>query len=122
MLRAIAVICLLGCTDRPTEFSYTSAIVYGTVRNSSGARVPNAQVMIDVFLTCSSSNPFTSSPEQTSTAGEYRAVIMTIVSPQQVCVQSSIASGGSSVSTQGTVELRPADRSLDSLRLDLSTP
>src|SRR5690348_13699316 len=50
MLRAIAVICLIGCTDRPTEFSYTSAIVYGTVRNSSGARVPNAQVMIDVFF------------------------------------------------------------------------
>ena len=122
ILRTLAVSCVIGCTSGPTGFSHTSAIIYGIVRNSSGAPVSNAQVRVDAFSTCSSSGPLTSMPAQTSTAGEYRTVITTIVSPQQICVRSSLSTAGSSVSAQGAVDVRPADTALDSLRLDLSTP
>ena len=92
MLGALVVMSLIGCANHPTEFSHTSAIVYGAVRNSSGAPVPNAQVRVDALSTCSSTGPLTSIPVQTSPTGGYQTLITTIVSPQQICVRSSVSS------------------------------
>jgi hypothetical protein len=108
------------CSSAPTEMSLTSAIVFGTVSDASGAPVANAHVAIDAFLqSCGAGGAFDSMGVQTTSMGTYRAYITTNVAPRQTCVRATTSlSGTPNVTKEVTVQTRPATATLDSARVD----
>jgi hypothetical protein len=118
---SIALIVVTRCSSPPTAFSTTTAIVYGTVQDASGAAVANAHVALEAFLqSCGVGGAFDSMGSQTSSAGEFRMYITSIIAPQQICVRAttSLNAGSPPVTKDVSIQVRPASGPIDSARVD----
>ena len=106
----------------PPDFSLTTAAVYGTVRDASGAPVANAFVHLDAYLeTCDAGGAFDSMGVLTSSTGDFSLRVTTNIAPQPICVRvtSSLHAGSPPVTRDVTMQVRPASGPIDSTRVDL---
>jgi hypothetical protein len=112
---------VVRCSSPPTDMSLTTAVMFGSVKDASGAPVANAHVSIDTFLQgCGVGSPWLSMGVQSGSGGDYSASLTTNAAPQQVCVRATtrLRDGSPPVTKDVAMQVRLAGGPVDSARVD----